>query len=109
MKKLMESFINDCENGFSNYFESQVEKHLKNREDYKEVTTEITKLKEKTPKVREFIDHDKIIDLTDDDKIAILKLISLNDDIEYIEKLEAFKLGFKEAYVFFKEQGMLVN
>lgn len=47
MKKLMESFINDCENGFFNYFESQVEKNLINREDYKEAVTKISKIKEK--------------------------------------------------------------
>ena len=32
---------------------------------------------------------------------------SLYDKLQIIELLEAFKLGAKEAYIFFEEQGML--
>ena len=38
---------------------------------------------------------------------CILKIIDLEDDLVILEIKESFKLGFKEAYIYFEEMGML--
>ena len=38
---------------------------------------------------------------------AFYDLISLHDRIHILELREAFKMGAKEAYIFFEEQNML--
>lgn len=45
--------------------------------------------------------------LYDDEKDAILRILEIDEEIEKIEMKEFFKLGFKEAYIFFEEQEML--
>lgn len=106
-KKIMDSFLNETENGFRTYLEKHRKNHLINREDYKGIITEISAIKDKYPKVQEYLEDKTIIDMTDEEKEAVLKIIDLQDDIAIIEELESFKLGFKEAYIFFEEMNML--
>ncbi len=107
MNKLMDSFMNDFQNNFLQYFEKHRQKNLINREDYKELYDKKHIIYDEFPKVRTFLEDGLIIELTDDEKDAILRILELNEEIEKIEIKEVFKLGFKEAYIFFEEQEML--
>ena len=67
------------------------------RKDYKTITDKMTKIKNKYPNVRIFIEDRMAIELTKEELQAVLEYISLDDDIEKIEKIETFKLGLKEG------------
>lgn len=107
MEKLMNSFMNECGDSFMQYFEKHRYKKLVNREDYKELNDKKQLIFEEFPKVRTFLEDKLITELTDDEKDAILRILEIDEEIEKIEMKEFFKLGFKEAYIFFEEQEML--
>lgn len=106
-KKLLNSFLNETENGFRIYLEKHREEHLVNRKDYSNISKKISKIKTEYPKAQEFLENKTILDMTDNEKDAVLQIIDLQDDRTILEELECFKLGFKEAYIFFEEMGML--
>ena len=64
-------------------------------------------LYEKYPKLREFIEDEKPTSFNVEETDAFCEWLGLYDSLKIIELLEAFKLGGKEAYIFFEEQGML--
>lgn len=107
MNKVLDSFMNEHESSFEDYFERQkVTKFLK-RNDYKELMDKKREIYEKYPIVRELFE-DSITDRFSKDEIeAIEEIFRINDYRDIIERKEAFKLGFKEAYIFFEEQEML--
>ena len=77
------------------------------REDYKEIMDKIHALYEKYPNLREFIEDEKPTSFNIEETDAFSEWLGLNESLKIIELLEAFKLGGKEAYIFFEEQGML--
>ncbi len=107
LKKVMDSFFNYEGNGFREYFYTRIKDNLRDREDYANTRQKISKIKDEFPKVQDYLENKIILDMTDDEKDAVLKIISLEDDLRIIEEMESFKLGFREAYIFFEEQGML--
>ena len=107
IKKVMDSFFNYEGNGFREYFFSRIKDNLKNREDYYNIKKKISEIKDEFPKVQNYLESRIILDMTDDEKDAVLQLIDLEDNLRIMEEMEAFKLGFKEAYIFFEEQDML--
>ena len=107
LKKLMDSFWNENGMNFMQYFEKHRQKNLLNREDYYEMERQIEETSSKYPNARDFLQNDAISELTENEQKAVLKLIDLKEQIKIIEFKEAYKLGFKEAYIFFEEMGML--
>lgn len=107
VKKVMDSFFNYEGNGFREYFYSRIKDNLANREDYAGIKDKVVKIKNEFSKVTEYLENKKILDMTDDEKDAVLRIIEFEDDLRVMEEMEAFKLGFREAYIFFEEQGML--
>ena len=73
----------------------------------KEIMDDIHAIYEKYPKLREFIEDEIPMNFGVEETDAFIELYSLYDKLQIIELLEAFKLGAKEAYIFFEEQGML--
>lgn len=70
------------------------------RKDYKEITDKMRAIKNKYPNVRTFVDDRQVVDLTKEELKDVLEYISLDDDIERLEKIEIFKLGIKEGISF---------
>lgn len=62
---------------------------------------------EEYPKARTFLEDEKIIDMTNEEKKAVLKIIDIQEKIKIIELKEAFKLGGKEAYILAEEMDMI--
>lgn len=107
MNKLMDSFMNYYENGFMEYFEEQRKKYLLEREDYQDLQNQIFSLMNKYPNIQIFLDNGENIDINNQERDALLTIIDLRETIISIELKETFKLGFKEAYIYFKEMNML--
>ena len=107
MDKVMDSFINEHKDAFNEYFNYYVKDKLQNREDYKGILDKIHNLYEEYPRLREFIEDEKPITFNNEEIDAFCEWLGLHDSLHIIELLEAFKLGGKEAYIFFEEQGML--
>ena len=61
----------------------------------------------KYPRIMTLFDRDRVDEFTDEENEALLDVIRAESDRITIERKEAFKLGFKEAFIFFKENGML--
>lgn len=107
MEKVMNSFINEYKNAFNEHFNFYVKDKLSNREDNKGIMDKIHDLYEKYPNLREFIEDEKPTSFNVEETDAFCEWLGLYDSLKIIELLEAFKLGGKEAYIFFEEQGML--
>ena len=98
---------NSKDNFFYNYIDSIMQFIEDNRfniwrktKDYKEITDKMRAIKNKYPNVRTFVEDRQVVDLTKEELKAILEYISLDDDIERLEKIETFKLGIKEGISF---------
>lgn len=107
MDKVMDSFMNDEENSFMQQFEKHRYEKLSNREDYKNLENQKLEIFDEFPKVRNYLQDGEIVDFTDDEKDAVLRLLTIEQEIETIEKKEVFKLGAKEMYIFLKETNMI--
>ena len=107
MEKVLNSFINEHKFVFNEYFNKHVKDKLQDREDYKAIWDKIHAVYDKYPKVREFIEDEIPMTFGQEETDAFIELFNLYDSLKIIELLEAFKLGGKEAYIFFEEQGML--
>ena len=107
MDKVLNSFINEHKDAFNEFFNYHVKDKLSNREDYKEIWNKIHAIYDKYPKLQEFIEDEIPMNFGQAETDAFIELYNLYDSLKIIELLEAFKLGGKEAYIFFEEQGML--
>lgn len=107
MKKVMNSFMNEHEKNFDDFFYKHIELNVKDRQDYIEAEKTRHDLMEKYPRIMTLFDRDKVDEFSDEENEALLDVIRADSDRITIERKEAFKLGFKEAFIFFKENGML--
>ena len=107
MEKVMNSFINKHKDAFNEHFNFYVKDKLQNREDYKGILDKIHNLYEEHPRLREFIEDENPTTFNAEETDAFCEWLGLYESLHIIELLEAFKLGGKEAYIFFEEQGML--
>ena len=107
MEKLMDSFWNENGMNFMQYFEEHRQEKLLNREDYHELEEKYKNIANQYPRALDFFENENVGEMTEEEQNAILKLIDLREQIKVIELKEGYKLGFKEAYIFFEEMGML--
>lgn len=91
------SFFHKYIDSIMQFLEDNRFSNWRKRKDYKTITDKMTKIKNKYPNVRTFVDDRVAIELTKEELQAVLEYISLDDDIERIEKIETFKLGIKEG------------
>ena len=106
MKKFNNSLFNQYTESFIEYFEEYKVKKLLKRSDYKEILQKIANIKNKYPQIRKILEDFEIIDITDKEKEMILEILNLEEELRTIELKEAFKLGLKEAYIYFDEMDM---
>lgn len=111
MEKLDEGFFNhhtdEWSDYFTDYFENQRVSRIRLRHEYKEIEKAICEIKDKHPNVTNFLEDDEIVKLNDEEEKAIIEILNLQEEINMIELKESFKLGFKEAYIYFKSMDML--
>lgn len=108
MEKLQESFLNKyASDDFIKYLEDYRLNKLLSREDYKEILDNISEIKNNNPKLRDFLEEREEIEFSKLQQKALLDILTQQEELDNIEKKEIFKLGFKEAYIFFKEMNLL--
>ena len=92
------------------FIQDYTKNKLENREDYKSVKEKLKKIKDDNPKLRlldDTIEDNATLELNYLEKNNLIKMMMLDDELQEIEKKEIFKLGFKEALIFFNEMGLL--
>jgi len=107
MKKVLDSFINQNHDAFTDSFEEHKRKNLINREDYIELQEESKKIYEKYPQIREFVENNKPMNFEKEEMKAFNELVTIFSLMDTLELIEAYKLGAKEAYIFLEEMDML--
>lgn len=106
MERLLNSFINEHNKTFLEYFEKYRSDNLSNRSDYKEFNDRLVVIYKKYPNVQKYIEMIDNVNLDENEK-ACREVKEILDNIKKIEIKEGFKLGFKEAYIYFEEMEML--
>ena len=107
MEKLDEGFFDQYTDDFADYFENQRVMRIMLGSEYKKINKAICEIKYKHPNVTNFLEDEEIVKLNDEEEKAIIEILNLQEEINIIELKESFKLGFKEAYIYFKSMDML--
>lgn len=107
MDKVLDSFINENNNLFNEYYKDRALKKLENREDYVALKNKKNKILDIFPQIRSFIEDEEPADFGQKETSAFYEIVSICEEMKLLELKEAFKLGAREAYIFFKEQDML--
>lgn len=68
--------------------------NLWNIKKYKEIVHKMSKIKEEHPNVMNFLEKDEIVNFTKDEIKALSEYLKLADDMQEIEFIETFKLGY---------------
>ena len=107
MEKVLQSFMNENDATFAQFFEKERETRFRKREDFYEIRDAKREIYEEYPAVRELFEDEKAKGYSNEEIDAINEILRLESMKTTLEIKEAFKLGAREAYVFFKEQNML--
>ena len=106
-EEIIHSFFNIYNEDFNDYIEKIKNEKLAHREDYAKIDNKIEQIQNKYPNLLKYLEDDEIIEFSDNEKKALLEIIELQYSEQQLLQKEIFKLGFKEALVYFKEMGML--
>lgn len=107
MEKFDEGFLDTYSDDFFEYFDKHKILNLSNKKEYREINQEICNLKERYPNVIKFLEEKENVELSKEEQIAILEIFELLGELDVIELKESFKLGLKEAFIYFKSMNML--
>ena len=107
MEKLDEGFFDQYTDDFADYFENQRVMRIMLGSEYKKKNKAICEIKNKYPNVVTLLEDGEKIKLNDEEENAIIEILKLQEEINMIELKEYFKLGFKEAYIYFESMDML--
>lgn len=106
-EELLNQYTDDWEDYFADYFENQRVSRIRLKQEYKKIEKAICEIKDNHPNVTNFLEDEEIVKLNDEEEKAIIEILKLQEEINEIELKEAFKLGFKEAYIYFESMDML--
>lgn len=106
MNKVLNSFWDENREAFERSFQRHNEKILSKRTEYANLIKEKNKIYENYPKIKEFVENGKISKFETDEIEILKKLINIFNEIKTLELLESFKLGAKEAYIYFESMNM---
>ena len=107
MEKLDEGFFEQYTDDFLDYFERHKVLNVMQGKEYKIINQRICSLKEKYPKVILFLEDRENVDLSYEEENVINEILKLQEELNIIELKESFKLGLKEAYIYFESMDML--
>lgn len=107
MGELYEGFFNKYSTDFYEYFDKHIVENVIKKGEYKRLEDEIKKIKNKYPNLVILLEDREDVDLSYTDEKALNEILSLEREINIIELKKSFKLGFKEAYIYFESMNML--
>ena len=99
MEESKEEIINQYTDDFADYFENQRVMKIMLGSEYKKINKAICEIKNKYPNVVTLLEDGEKTKLNDEEENAIIEILKFQEEINLIELKEAFKLGFKEAYI----------
>lgn len=106
MEELEKSFIERYNDDFLYYVDDNRYDWMK-REEYIEAERKKNRIYEDYPRVEKYVETSNIPRLNKQDLEALREYMDIERDIDIIEQKQIFKLGFREALLFFKELGFL--
>lgn len=106
-EEIIEQYTDEWGEYFADYFENQRVSRIRQKSEYQKLEKEICKIKNKYPNVVTLLEDGENIKLSNEEENAIIEILNLQEEINLIELKEAFKLGFKEAYIYFESMDML--
>ncbi len=107
MDELCEGFFDEYSTDFYEYFDKHLVKNVIKKGEYKEIEDEIKEIKNKNPNLVAILEDKENVSLTREDVKNLNEILSLERELNIIELKESFKLGFKEAYIYFESMNML--
>lgn len=90
------TFFDEYTDNFLDYMEINRKEILNNNTEYREIASQIEKIKVDNPNVRTFLEDGEAVELTDVELNAVLDILKLQGCIDNIELKSSFKLGAKE-------------
>lgn len=106
-EKIEKSFFDEYSDDFADYFDKHKFLKIMEKPEYRKLNKKVCKLKNNNPNVVSFLEDKEVIQLSDEELNTILTILELQLEMDFIELKEAFKLGFKEAYIYFDSMNML--
>lgn len=107
MEELYKGFFNEFDTDFYEYFDQHLVKNVVKKGEYKRIKDEIKKIKDKYPNLILFLEEQEGVELSIKEMEKLNEILSLQRELEIIEIKESFKLGFKEAYIYFESMDMI--
>ena len=98
LMKDQQNFLEMYRDAFIDYFENFKKEDLHKRNEYNEILEEIREIKQKYPRVREFIEDDKWQDLSAEEQKAYWEFKGLDETLVILETESAFRLGVKSEF-----------
>ncbi|MBS5854358.1 MAG: hypothetical protein KIC56_03930 [Clostridium sp.] len=105
--RLEDSFFDKYSDDFMDFIESHRVKKLLFNSEYKNIKDKISGIKKVYPNVINFLENNQTVTLNEEEQKAIFQILNLQGQLDLLEQKEVFKLGFKEAYIYFKSMNML--
>ena len=84
-------------NEIFDFFEDEKQKRLKTNQEYQKVNQDIENIKDKYPKVKDFMQNEKIDNLSKEELKAILEIIEMYENRAMYEANEMLKIGLREG------------
>ena len=92
-----QDFLSYYCNGFTEYLETTKIDNIINSKEYKILRKRMTEIKEKYPRVMEFLeDKDIIENPTKEEQKAIFDILDITEEMAILEEKEIFKMGMRE-------------
>lgn len=108
MEELLEKgFFEEYSDDFADYFDKHKFLKIIDKPEYKKLNKKVCDLKEKYHNVVSFLEDKTYFKLTEEEMKVVSKILELQLEMDFIELKESFKLGFKEAYIYFESMDML--
>ena len=107
MEELYEGFFNEYSTDFYEYFDRHLVQNVIKKGEYKEISDKIKNIKKQYPNLVLLLEEQENVELSFKEEDVLNEIISLERKLNMIELKEAFKLGFKEAYIYFESMNML--
>lgn len=107
MENLNDSFFNQYTDDFTEFFEDYKVHNFWKRKDYKDIDTQINNIKTENENVKNLFEGNCNAILSEDDQKEVIEILNLQQERDLIEQKECFKLGFKEALIYFTEMNLL--
>lgn len=106
-EKIEKSFFDEYSDDFEDYFENYKVLKLMEDVDYKKINKKVCAIKDEFPNVVTFLEDKRPINLSEEEQKAVFDILSLEQEMQFMEIKGSFKLGMKENYIFMESMDML--